>query len=74
LSKVLEAEKLSAMFFMPVLVALAHQERPENFTRRPAFSEEPVHRHLRLTDEQFDGIISQEYHDWRIERGGGNRR
>jgi hypothetical protein len=28
---------------------------------------------LRLTDEQFDGI-SQEYHDWRIERAQGNRR
>ena len=69
LSKVLEGEKLSAMLFMPVLVALAHQERQVNFIRRPGFSEEPVHRHMRPTDEQFDDI-SQE--DWAKGETGGS--
>jgi hypothetical protein len=63
------------MFFMPVLVAFAAEEgeeRHENYERRPAFCAEPIHRHLRLTDEQFDAV-SEEYHDWRIRQTGINR-
>lgn len=63
------------MFFMPVLVAFAAEEaeeRRENYERRPAFSAEPIHRHLRLTDEHFDAV-SEEYHEWRIRQTGIQR-
>ena len=57
---------------MPVYVAVAAERRQENYKRRAAFSGEPVHKHLRLTDDQFRDI-SVEYHGWRVLIGGINR-
>ena len=60
------------MFFLPalqVLENLAAEERAPRHVRRPAESDEPVHIHVRLTEDQVRQLTG-EFHQWRQAQGG----
>jgi hypothetical protein len=42
-----------------VVHAFGPRKKGGCFERRPAFSEEPIHRHLKLDDEQFNRISEE---------------
>ncbi|XP_064620630.1 uncharacterized protein LOC135483585 [Lineus longissimus] len=63
----------AAMFAIPMfqVVALRHNRRAENFIRTPAYSGEPIERHMRLNQEQFDHLVDY-FHGWRQANHQGN--
>ena len=56
------------MFFIPQQQFIAANLRAENNERVPAYSNENMDRHMRLTEAQF-GEISQDYNTWRSRNG-----
>ena len=63
--------KVAAVFAIPVIQAVALQ-RAENFDRRPAYSGEPIERHLRLNDGQLEHLVGM-FHACREEQDGATR-
>ena len=61
--------KPAAMFALPVIEA--DRQRAANFLRRPAYSGEPIERHLRLNEDQLDHVVGL-YQGWREQQAGGN--
>ena len=60
----------AAMFAIPMLQILA-QRRAENYIRTPAYSGEPIERHMRLNEDQFGHLVDY-YHRWRVANHEGN--
>ena len=49
------------MMFEPVLQVVALHQRGDNFVRTPACSTEPTERHIRLSEQQFDGLVEETF-------------
>lgn len=58
------------MFAVPMFQIFALRKR-ENFVRTAAYSGEPIERHLRLNEDQFDQLVAN-FHQWREEHHVGN--
>ena len=58
------------MFAISIFQLVA-QRRRENLVRRPAYSGEPIERHMRLNEDQFDHLVDY-FHGWRTNCHQGN--
>ena len=63
----------AAMFAIPMLQILA-QRRAENYIRTPAYSGEPIERHMRLNEDQFGHLVDYYHPNFQEVSAGGHLR
>ena len=61
---------MAVMLAVPMVQVIANRRRA-NFLRRPAYSGEPIERHVRLNEDQFDHLVDS-FHEWRVANAEGN--